>query len=72
MKCKCGFVEDRDVIAVLNIRMRVLGVAPNGDELPKEVMCPKEDVRSSMRTSAEPQIKADLERKTLKFLQRTP
>ena len=55
MKCKCGFVGDRDVIAVLNIRMWGLGVAPKGDELPKEAMCPKADVHSSMRTSAEPQ-----------------
>ena len=32
MKCKCGFVQDRDIIAVLNLRMWGLGVAPNGDE----------------------------------------
>ena len=33
MKCnKCGLIQDRDVVAVLNLRMWGLGVAPNGDE----------------------------------------
>lgn len=54
MKCEsCGFIQDRDVVAVLNLRMWGLGVAPNGGE-PLRVMYPKADVRSSMRTSAEP------------------
>ncbi len=33
MKCEsCGFVEDRDVVAVLNLRMWGSGVTPKGDE----------------------------------------
>ncbi len=32
MKCNCGFIQDRDVIACLNLRMWGIGVAPNGDE----------------------------------------
>ena len=35
MKCKCGFVQDRDIIACLNLRMWGSGVTPNGDKLPK-------------------------------------
>ncbi len=35
MKCKCGFIQDRDVVAVINLRMWGLGVTPNGDKLPK-------------------------------------
>jgi len=34
LKCKCGLVADRDIVAVLNLRMWGLGVAPKGDELP--------------------------------------
>jgi putative transposase len=33
LKCnKCGLIQDRDVVAVLNLRMWGLGVAPNGDK----------------------------------------
>ena len=33
MKCEnCGIIADRDVVAVINLRMWGLGVAPNGDE----------------------------------------
>ena len=33
-KCKnCGFVQDRDIVAVLNLRMWGSGVTPNGDKL---------------------------------------
>jgi len=32
LKCKCGFVADRDVVAVLNLRMWGFGVTPNGGE----------------------------------------
>ncbi len=36
MKCEnCGLIADRDVVAVLNLRMWGFGVTPNGDELPK-------------------------------------
>jgi len=44
MKCEnCGIIADRDVIAVLNLRMWGLGVAPNGDE-PLKVLSFKGDV----------------------------
>ncbi|NJE06982.1 transposase [Thermococcus sp. M39] len=33
MKCSCGFVEDRDFIAVLNLRMWGSGVTPKGLEV---------------------------------------
>jgi len=35
MKCKCGFIQDRDVVACLNLRMWGLVVTLNGDKLLK-------------------------------------
>jgi len=46
MKCKCGFIQNRDVVAVINLRMWGLGVAPNGDE-PLKVLSFKGDVSQS-------------------------
>lgn len=47
MKCKCGLVLDRDVIACLNLRMWGSGVTPKGDE-PLKVSSFKGDVSQSL------------------------
>ncbi len=52
MKCKCGFIQDRDVIAVLNLRMWGLGVTPNGDEPSKGDV--SQSGHMSYQMSAEP------------------
>lgn len=47
LKCEnCGFIQDRDVIACLNLRMWGLGVTPKGDE-PLKVISFKGDVSQS-------------------------
>ena len=43
LKCKCGLIADRDIVAVLNLRMWGSGVTPNGDK-PLRVMRPKADI----------------------------
>jgi len=53
MKCSnCGLIADRDVVAVLNLRMWGLGVTPNGDEPLKGDV--SQSGRMSYQMSAEP------------------
>jgi len=63
MKCSCGFIEDRDFIAVLNLRMWGSGVIPKGLEVSR-VSTPNEE---PMKTNPYGIIAIEKQRIGMKF-----